>query len=217
MNATDHLQASSPLGNPLQTLHAPTLTVTRQVVNDALAGCWKLAPGQALTLQASEPGVLRIAHGRVWVTFDHADDRASLRAGDYFLSRGQSLLLQAGESLVMESFGAGHAASAYFSWEPVPALQPAATAGSWRAGMVAPLADLRLAAGLAGRALGALARGLLVGASKSLGASASGLPTRLAMALVAQRHPSPAVQSDFDRFRRGRRGEVNVLALSNLT
>lgn len=233
MNALDHSPTPSPWGNPLQATPlqgrtAPVVVSGKAPENtrlDALAGCWKLAPEQALTLQAPEAGVLRIAHGRVWVTFDHADDRASLRAGDYFLSRGQSLVLQAGESLVMESFGAGHAASAYFSWEPVPALRPAAAAQGWRAGMVAPLADLRLAAVLAGRALGALVRGLLTGAGKSVGkgvgksvgASALELPTRFAMLFVAQRYAPPAVQADFDRFRQMRSGNVNVLALSNLT
>ena len=86
-----------------------------------LAGCWKLGAGRALSLQARYAGVLRIAHGRVWVTFDHADQRRSTRAGDHFLSRGDSLYLQPGERLVMESFGIDHVPSAYFSWEPVRA------------------------------------------------------------------------------------------------
>ena len=46
-----------------------------------LAGCWKLGAGSALSLQARHAGVLRIAHGRVWATFDHADRRSSMRAG----------------------------------------------------------------------------------------------------------------------------------------
>jgi hypothetical protein len=86
-----------------------------------LAGCWKLGAGRALSLQARHAGVLRIAHGRVWATFDRADRRSSTRAGDHFLSRGDDLFLQAGESLVMESFGIGHVPSAYFSWEPARA------------------------------------------------------------------------------------------------
>ena len=39
---------------------------------DAVSGCWKLGDGRALTLRPTRPGVLRIAHGRVWITFDQA-------------------------------------------------------------------------------------------------------------------------------------------------
>ena len=88
---------------------------------EGLTGCWKLAAGRALSLRAGQAGVLRIAHGRVWATFDHADQRRSTRAGDHFLSRGESLSLLPGESLVLEPFGMGHAPSAYFSWEPARA------------------------------------------------------------------------------------------------
>ncbi|WP_309681230.1 DUF2917 domain-containing protein [Polaromonas sp.] len=82
---------------------------------------WKLGAGQALSLRARRAGMLHITHGRVWATFDHADARRSTRAGDHFLSRGDSLCLQPGESLVMEPLGRGHQPSAYLSWEPVPA------------------------------------------------------------------------------------------------
>ncbi|MFC5522841.1 DUF2917 domain-containing protein [Polaromonas jejuensis] len=88
---------------------------------EGLPGCWKLGAGRALTLHASQAGELRIAHGRVWVTFNNAGQDLSVRAGDHFLSRGDGLFLRAGESLVMESFGIGHVPSAYFSWEPARA------------------------------------------------------------------------------------------------
>ena len=91
-----------------------------------LTGCWKLDASRALSLQARRAGVLRITHGRVWATFDHADQPGSARAGDHILSRGESLHLQPGERLVMESFGIGHTPSACFSWEPARASRSAA-------------------------------------------------------------------------------------------
>jgi hypothetical protein len=107
-------------------LQAPDASVGLIESLEALAGCWKLDAGQALSLQARRAGVLRIAHGRVWATFDHADQSGSTRAGDHFLSRGESLYLQPGERLVMESFGIGHTPSVYFSWEPARASRSAA-------------------------------------------------------------------------------------------
>jgi len=125
------LQAADASGGPVEGLAG-------------LAGCWKLGAGTALSLQARHAGVLRIAHGRVWATFDHADRRSSTRAGDHFLSRGESLTLLPGESLVMEPFGTGHAPSAYFSWEPARASRSETVS---RAGVL----------GLAGRAVTRLA------------------------------------------------------------
>ncbi len=74
---------------------------TNQV--EGLAGCWKLGAGRALTVHASQAGVLRIAHGRVWLTFSNAGHDLRVRAGDHFLSRGESLSLAGGEAVVMES------------------------------------------------------------------------------------------------------------------
>lgn len=129
---------------------------------EALSGCWKLAAGRALTVHASQAGVLRIAHGRVWVTFNNAGQDLRVRAGDHFLSRGESLSLSSGEAVLMESYGVGHASSAYFSWEPAAAASavPALKATGWRAGVVQPLVDLRLALGLVAGAVGRLGRGL---------------------------------------------------------
>lgn len=95
-----------------------------------LAGCWKLGAGRALSLQARHAGVLRISRGRVWATFDHADQRRSTRAGDHFLGRGDSVYLQPGESLVMEAWGSGRMPSACFGWEPAPASRSVAARGN---------------------------------------------------------------------------------------
>ncbi|SFB90654.1 Protein of unknown function [Polaromonas sp. OV174] len=117
------------------------------------AGNWQLAAGRAMALQAGQAGVLRIAHGRVWATFDHADQRRSTRAGDHFLSRGDSLCLQPGEGLVMESYGIGHTPSALFSWEPALAGRGETAARSGAVGVL----------GLAGRAVTRVATAFAIG------------------------------------------------------
>jgi len=187
-------------------------TDTRTGEAQALSGCWKLAAGQAITLQLRDAGELHIAHGRVWATFTTGTGSPGARTGDHFLSRGESLVLRAGESVVMESFGAGHAASAYFSWEPARQAAPVANRVNAPEGFWPALADLRQAFGLAGHALGALARALAIGA----GAGAESLLTRVAMAFVSRRSSQPAVAADFERFRQVHCGDCKVLSLSNL-
>ena len=125
-----------------------------------------LIAGQAVTLHARAISVLRIAHGRVWVTVTDVGGYSRYRrviAGDHFLSRGDSLTLLPGQALVMEPFGRGEKTSAQFSWGPPGAAaantQAAATA-NWRGGVLQPLLDLRHAAGLAARATGRQVLGL---------------------------------------------------------
>ena len=121
-----------------------------------------LAAGQAVTLRAKALSVLRIAHGRVWVTVTDVGAYSRVMAGDHFLSRGDSLTLLPGQELVMEPFGRGNKTSARFSWgapEAVAARPEAATA-NWRGGVLQPLLDLRHAVGLAARATGRLFLGL---------------------------------------------------------
>lgn len=114
----------------------------------ALPGTWKLGAGRAVTLLPRESGFVRIAHGRVWATFDgpHENNR-----GDLFLCAGELLAVQAGQRAVIESYGSAHDAPAYFAWEPDTAVAPVAT--RWHAAVVQPLADLRLALASAGFAL----------------------------------------------------------------
>lgn len=144
----------------------------------ALSGCWKLGDGQALSLRPVRPGVLRIAHGRVWLTFDHARLDDGVRGGDHFLDAGDSLKLLPGQALVMESWQTAQHSTAYFSWDPLPATEgvtvstrPSWTfAGDpqWRAGVLQPLRDLRLALGLAGSASIRLAAGLVAAPIRAL-------------------------------------------------
>ncbi|AMM23989.1 DUF2917 domain-containing protein [Variovorax sp. PAMC 28711] len=69
-------------------------------------GAWQLLAGQAATLRATQPSVLRVRQGRVWVTQDATDRWGS---EDVVLAPGESLMVAAGQRLVMEpwdSFGA---------------------------------------------------------------------------------------------------------------
>lgn len=129
----------------------------------ALQVIQRLEPGQAITLRASKLSVLRIAHGRVWVTLTEVGPYSRVIAGDHFLSRGDSLTLLPGQELVMEPFGHGEKTAAQFCWGPPGAValvaQAPATA-NWRGGVMQPLLDLRHAAGLAARAMARLFLGL---------------------------------------------------------
>lgn len=83
-----------------------------------------------------------MTRGRIWVTFDNAAINRNVRAGDFFIGDGERLQLAVGQSLVMESFAVGDAGPACFTWEP--ALQRRISP-DWRAGIVQPLRDLRMA------------------------------------------------------------------------
>ena len=133
--------------------------------NDHPAAC-VLTAGQAVTLHAKALSVLRIAHGRVWVTVTDGGPNSRysrVTAGDHFLSRGDSLTLLPGQQLVMEPFGRGEKTSAQFSWGApgaVAAVTPEVAPANWRGGVLQPLLDLRHASGLAARAMGRLFLGL---------------------------------------------------------
>lgn len=75
-----------------------------------------LAAGHALTLRARRLSVLRISHGRVWLTLTNAGPCSRVLAGDHFLNPGESLTLLPGQELVMEPFGTADGAPAQFTW-----------------------------------------------------------------------------------------------------
>ena len=109
------------------------------------------------------PGELRIAHGRVWVTFANAAGDSTARAGDHFLGAGDLLRLQAGQHLVMESHEKNASKSVYFSWEPDAVTSSAALPRRVRhvhAEVWQPLMDLSAALHQASWALGRLAQGV---------------------------------------------------------
>lgn len=74
-------------------------------------GAWQIAAGQAMTLKARSESVLRVRQGRLWVT---RDATTSWGSEDLVLAPGESLVVAAGQKLVMEpwdSFGAT------YSWD----------------------------------------------------------------------------------------------------
>lgn len=102
----------------------------------ALAGCWKLAPERACTLNPGQAGVLRIAQGQVWVTLDGPHQGPANDWGDMVLYPGEQLHLLPGQHVVVESFGDAVNEPAYFSWEPASARAPAVRTreSGWRDG-----------------------------------------------------------------------------------
>ena len=120
----------------------------------ALPGTWKLAAGRAITLEPREAGVVKVAHGQVWATYDgpHSGPRNDL--GDHIVGVGQQLRLRPGQRMVIEAWNGQ--APAYFSWDPLPVVAPAPRL----ARLVQPLADLRLALAFGAGAAGRLVAGL---------------------------------------------------------
>jgi Protein of unknown function (DUF2917) len=141
---------------------APAAEQTREQP-DPLRVIQRLAGGQAVKLRARRVSVLRIAHGRVWLTVTEVGPYSRVVAGDHFLSRGDSLTLLPGQELVMEPFSCGEMTAAQFSWGPIGAaatLKPLAAVPNWRGGVMQPLLDLRHATGLAAAAMSRLVLGV---------------------------------------------------------
>jgi hypothetical protein len=147
-----------------------------QQSSTAVPGTWKLEPARAVTLRPREDGVLRISHGRVWLTFDGPHGGPPNDQGDEVLGAGEQVRVRAGRRVVLES--SERDAAAYFSWEFTPQPEPVRTsrlhavAQSW--------SDLQVAA-----ALGLHAGWRLAAAIVALGAGAL-LPRQ-------QRNQCPAV------------------------
>ena len=161
-----------------------------------------LAAGQAVTLRAKALSVLRIAHGRVWVTVTDVGACSRVMAGDHFLSRGDSLTLLPGQELVMEPFGRGEKTSAQFSWGAPgaeAAVMQATTTPNWREGVLQPLLDLRHASGLAARAM----RCLFLGLGYAAAAEVVRVANYLAMIFVAGYARDSGASSTFDAVSKG--------------
>jgi hypothetical protein len=124
----------------------------------ALPGSWKLARGRAITLRPIADGIVRVAHGRVWATVEGPHGRTPDDAGDHVLEVGEAMRVRAGQNVVMEAWNASGAS--YFTWDPAPAGEAAARPRLNFAGVLQPLADLRMAFAIALRAAGQLAAGL---------------------------------------------------------
>lgn len=137
---------------------APLARLLQSAPATALPGTWKLARGRAVTLWPSAPGILRVAHGRVWATVDGPHGGTPCDSGDLVLEVGRSLFVRAGQRVVIEAWNPQGAS--YFAWDPVPAPVAATRPRLRLAGVMQPLADLRAALALGVRALGQLAGGV---------------------------------------------------------
>lgn len=125
----------------------------------AVAGSWQLAVGRAISLRPRHAGVLRIAQGQVWATFDGPRQGAGNESGDHFLRSGQRLAVGAGQHLVLEPWLEPGEVPVYFEWTPVAAAV-SASAARWKATVIEPLHEVGQALLMGGRALGRLALGL---------------------------------------------------------
>jgi len=74
-------------------------------------GAWQLAAGQATSLRARRPSVLRVRQGRLWITRDATAAHAS---EDLVLGPGEALPVAAGQRIVMEPWD-GYGAT--YSWD----------------------------------------------------------------------------------------------------
>ena len=165
--------------------------MTSQMLNElqqsplpcVLPGTWKLAGGRAITLRPREAGILRVAYGQLWVTFDGPHSGPPNDLGDHFIGVGERLRLRAGQSLVVEARDAK--APTYFSWDPLPA--GALIATPRLAPVVQPLADLRTAWVLGAGAVRRLVAGLA--------ALAWGLAMARGRETLPGRQPSPCAMS----------------------
>jgi hypothetical protein len=121
-------------------------------------GCWKLAARHAMTLRAPSRSVLEMAHGRVWLTLAGPHAGRGNDQGDRFLSAGEWLVIEPGQSLVLEPFepatgtstdidlNAENAGSVAFRWDVMPpavVIQPS---------FAQALAELNTSLGQGGRA-----------------------------------------------------------------
>lgn len=97
-------------------------SMTSPVRGSRCAGTWTLTPRQAMTLRPAGDGVLRVACGAVWATFDGPHQGPANDRGDRLIEAGESLPVRSGERVVVEP---AHAATpAHFTWDPLPALEP---------------------------------------------------------------------------------------------
>lgn len=125
----------------------------------ALPGTWKLARGRAVTLRPATDGIVRVAHGRVWATVDGPHGVNPDDSGDHVLQVGRSMYVKAGQRVVLEAWN--ESGASYFAWDPVVETVAAARPRLNFSGVVQPLADLRIAASIALRAVGQLGTGLV--------------------------------------------------------
>ena len=142
----------------------PVTALTPRCAEPALPGTWKLAPGKAITLEPRDSGILKVAHGRLWVTREGPHTGHLNESGDQILGVGEQLQLKPGQRVVVEPWNEG--CPSYFSWDPLLAAAPARRMRV--EDVVQPLADLRLALVFGGHAATRLVTGLATMAWQSV-------------------------------------------------
>lgn len=95
--------------------------------NGPSAAIWRLPPGRAISLKSAQVGVVRVACGGVWATFDGPHQGPGNAFGDHLLEAGDMVELRPGERLVVEP--ARTAQEAQIEWRPAEAACAAAAAG----------------------------------------------------------------------------------------
>jgi len=131
------------------------LALTPRCAEPTLPGTWKLAAGRAITLEPREAGVLKVAHGRLWVTFEGPHAGRLDESGDRIIGAGEQVRIAPGQRLVAEAWNEG--CPAYFSWDPMPAPVPERHT---LADVTQPMSDLRLALVFGTHAVTRMATGL---------------------------------------------------------
>lgn len=126
-----------------------------------VSGVWQLASGRALSLQPRASGVLRIAQGQVWATFDGPHCGAGNQSGDHVLQAGMQLTVPAGQRLVLEPFERASPQAVLFDWVPDASR---VTSGAVRSAPAVgkALQDLAMASRMMGDAVVRLCAGLAV-------------------------------------------------------
>jgi hypothetical protein len=139
------------------------LALTPRCAEPTLPGTWKLAPGRAITLEPRHAGVLKVAHGRLWVTFEGPHTGRLNESGDQVMGAGHNVRVAPGQRMVVEAWNEG--CPTYFSWDPLPVAAPVRR--TWGEALQ-PLSDLRLAFVYGGDAVARLVAGVAQIVSQSL-------------------------------------------------
>lgn len=127
-------------------------------------GSWKLGARRAMTLAPNGDGLLRVARGNVWATFDGPHLPLGVRGGDLVVEAGETVFIAAGERVVIEAGTPGQ--DAYFYWDLVPETR-AVPVERWRA-VLAPWHELQAALVASVAAAGRLVLAIAVAGVASL-------------------------------------------------
>lgn len=124
---------------------------------------WTMSKGQAQTIRPQTAGLLRATSGRVWATRGTSATSPQLRwcpdmePGDIFLRPGATLRVEAGQTVVIESWPSHGNTHSRLEWE---AMEPSARSSHWHHAVVQPAGEMVQGWVLLARAFGRLVKGL---------------------------------------------------------